>query len=149
MMIKVKKSGRCNFMQMSFSSSQRYTHSHTNITIATIDRCGWKFHSESATNNVAEYFGLLSGLKCARSFGINRLIAEGDSQLIVKQLNGEYRVKDAVLKTFYTASVDTIKDFDYFEIRHIPRAENSRADWLANLAMDSQESHGFDEAPDV
>jgi ribonuclease HI len=77
------------------------------------------------------------------------LIAEGDSQLIVKQLNGEYRVKDAVLQTFYKASVDNVKDFDYFEIRHIYRAENSRADGLANLAMDSQESYGFDEAPDV
>jgi ribonuclease HI len=66
----------------------------------------------------------------------------------VKQINGEYRVKEKTLKKFYQASVDIVEDFDYFEIRHIPRAENSRADWLANHAMDLQESHGFDEIPD-
>eukprot|EP00980_Cylindrotheca_fusiformis_P015427 scaffold4343_cov144-Cylindrotheca_fusiformis.AAC.5 len=111
--------------------------------------CGRKFLSESATNNVAEYLGLLSGLKCALSLGIKRLVAEGDSQLIVRQLNGEYRVKNAGLKTFYKAAVGVAKDFDYFEIRHIPRAENSRADWLANHAMDSKESHGLEQVPDV
>ena len=111
--------------------------------------CGWKFHSESATNNVAEYLGLLSGLKCVESFGIKRLIAEGDSLLIVKQLNREYRVKEKTLKEFYQASVDIAERFDYFEIRHIPRAENSRADWLANHAMDLQESGGFDQVDDI
>lgn len=111
--------------------------------------CGWKFHSESATNNVAEYLGLLSGLKCVESFGIKRLIAEGDSLLIVKQLNREYRVKEKTLKEFYQASVDIAERFDYFEIRHIPRAENSRADWLANHAMDLQESGGFDQVEDI
>ncbi|CAJ1958242.1 unnamed protein product [Cylindrotheca closterium] len=112
---------------------------------------GWKFHSESATNNVAEYSGLLWGLKCAcSSLGITQLIAEGDSQLIVKQLNGEYRVKDAMLKKYHKACVDVAGNFEYFEIRHIPRAENSRADWLANHAMDLQQSHGCgDEEEDL
>lgn len=110
---------------------------------------GWKFHSERATNNVAEYLGLLSGLKCVESFGIKRLIVEGDSLLIVKQLNREYRVKEKTLKKFYEASVDIAEKFDYFEIRHIPRAENSRADWLANHAMDLQESGGFDKVEDI
>lgn len=142
MMNKAKKSGKSHFCKIPPTATKVCTHYKHSL------RCGWKFHSESATNNVAEYFGLLSGLKCARSFGIKRLIAEGDSQLIVKQLNGEYRVKDAVLKTFYQASVDIVKGFEYFEIRHIRRAENSRADWLANHAMDSKDSHGFDTALD-
>ena len=104
---------------------------------------GWKFHSEWATNNVAEYSGLLWGLKYAHSsLGITQLIAEGDSQLVVKQLNGEYRVKEPVLKKYHKTCVDVVENFEYFEIRHIPRAENSRADWLANQAMDLQASHG-------
>jgi ribonuclease HI len=107
--------------------------------------CGWKFHDEPATNNVAEYFGLLHGLKCATSFGIRRLRVEGDSQLIVRQLNGEYKCREVTLKTFYDAVVDLVKDLEKFEIQHIPRAKNKRADWLANHAMDLQESGGFDQ----
>lgn len=106
---------------------------------------GWKYHPEPATNNVAEYLGLLCGLKCVHSFGITQLIAEGDSQLVVKQINREYRVKDANLKKYHKACVAVAEHFDYFEIRHIPRAENSRADWLANHAMDLKESNGCDE----
>jgi ribonuclease HI len=63
----------------------------------------------------------------------------------VRQLNGEYRCKEKTLKIFYNAVVDLAEGLDYFEIRHIPRAENKRADWLANHAMDLQESHGFNE----
>lgn len=110
---------------------------------------GWKFHSEETTNNVAEYLGLLSGLKCAESFGVRQLIAEGDSELIVKQLNGDYKVKNEGLKKMYNACVEVAERFEYFEIRHIPRAENSRADWLANHAMDLKESHGYFETLDV
>ena len=104
--------------------------------------CGWKYHGEHSTNNVAEYLGLLSGLKCAKSLGIQRLIAEGDSQLIVRQLNGQYRCKEATLRVFYDASLLIIKELGYFEARHIPRAENDRADWLANHAMDLKETDG-------
>ena len=106
--------------------------------------CGWKFHSEEATNNVAEYLGLLCGLKCAKSLGIKHLHVEGDSQLIVKQINGEYRCREKHLKLFYDAAKDIFdNDFDSYEIRHIRRNENSRADFLANHAMDTQESGGF------
>ncbi len=97
---------------------------------------GWKFHDEAATNNLAEYLGLLCGLKCARSLGIERLIVEGDSQLIVRQLTGKYQCREESLKKFFNASQEVAKNFRYFEIRHIPRAENKRADWLANHAMD-------------
>lgn len=106
---------------------------------------GWKFHNEPATNNFAEYLGCLCGVKCAESLGIRRLVVEGDSQLIVRQLNGEYRCKEEKLKKFYDVVVNLAEGFESFEIRHIPRAENKRADWLANHAMDLQESHGFNE----
>lgn len=98
--------------------------------------CGWKFHDGAATNNLAEYLGLLCGLKCAKSFGIEKLIVEGDSQLIVRQLTGKYQCREESLKKFFTAARDIAHNFEYFEIRHIPRAENKRADWLANHAMD-------------
>ena len=105
--------------------------------------CGWKFLNEPATNNVAEYMGLLCGLKCVRSLGVQKLMVEGDSQLIVRQLNGKYRCKEQTLRQFYEAVLDIIPQMEWFEIRHIPRAENSRADWLANHAMDLRESDGF------
>jgi ribonuclease HI len=107
--------------------------------------CGWKYHGDQATNNVAEYLGILCGLKCVKSLGIKRLIAEGDSLLIVKQLNGEYRCKEERLRSFYEAVIELVGDLEYFEIRHIPRAKNGRADWLANHAMDLRESSGFDQ----
>ena len=107
--------------------------------------CGWKYHGEPTTNNVAEYLGMMYGIKCAKSFGITKLIVEGDSQLVVRQITGQYRCREATLRKFRDASLELIDHFDYFEIRHIPRAENSRADWLANHAMDLRESHGFDE----
>jgi len=102
--------------------------------------CGWKFHSEAATNNLAEYLGLLCGLKCAKSFGIERLVVEGDSQLVVRQLNGQYQCREESLKKFYNAAREIARDLAYFEIRHIPRSENKRADWLANHAMDVSNS---------
>jgi ribonuclease HI len=106
--------------------------------------CGWKYHSDNATNNLAEYLGLLCGLKCAKSLGIRHLIVEGDSQLIVRHLKGQYKCREETLKVFFHAAKEIIAhDFDTFDIRHIPRAENSRADFLANHAMDTRESGGF------
>jgi ribonuclease HI len=98
--------------------------------------CGWKFHHEAATNNLAEYLGLLCGVKCARSFGVERLIVEGDSQLIVRHINGQYQCREESLKKFFNAVKDEAGHLEYFEIRHIPRDQNKRADWLANHAMD-------------
>lgn len=98
--------------------------------------CGWKYHHEAATNNLAEYLGLFCGVKCARSFGVERLVVEGDSQLIVRQLNGQYKCREESLKKFYNAVTQEAKLLEYFEIRHIPRDQNKRADWLANHAMD-------------
>ena len=105
--------------------------------------CGWKFHHEAATNNLAEYLGLLCGVKCARSFGVERLLVEGDSQLIVRHINGQYQCREESLKKFLNAVKEEAKLFEHFEIRFIPREQNKRADWLANHAMDVSSEMSF------
>jgi len=106
--------------------------------------CGWKF-LDKMSNNSAEYWAILLGLQCAASLGVRRIKVEGDSNLIVNQLNGSYRVRDEKLKELYKWTKAVVTEFDSFEIRHIFRKENGRADWLANHAMDTQTSHGFGE----
>jgi ribonuclease HI len=107
--------------------------------------CGWKFVSKRATNNDAEYTGLLFGLKCASSLGITDLRVEGDSDLIIKQLNGQYRVKAQGLINLHRACKEILPNFHTIEFSHIPRAQNSRADELANIAMDTRGSFGFED----
>ena len=106
--------------------------------------CGWEFLGKKYTNNVAEYHALLLGLQCARSLGIKRLKALGDSELIVKQLNGIYKVKDPKLKEYWGLARDVMKNFTSLEISHVLREYNKRADELANVAMDTEDSYGFD-----
>lgn len=107
--------------------------------------CGWKFLSTRGTNNEAEYTALIIGLKCALSLGITDLRVEGDSELIIKQLDGRYRVKSEGLMTLHRSCMEMIQKFHKIEILHIPRAQNKRADELANMAMDSRESFGFED----
>eukprot|EP00537_Pseudo-nitzschia_pungens_P019316 CAMPEP_0172402210 /NCGR_PEP_ID=MMETSP1061-20121228/53797_1 /TAXON_ID=37318 /ORGANISM="Pseudo-nitzschia pungens, Strain cf. pungens" /LENGTH=401 /DNA_ID=CAMNT_0013136127 /DNA_START=214 /DNA_END=1416 /DNA_ORIENTATION=+ len=105
--------------------------------------CGWHFHPEVASNNVAEYTGLVCGLRCARSLGVAKLIVEGDSLLVVRQMNERYRKREGELVMFRREAREIINDLSYFCIRKISRAENKRADWLANHAMTLRESDGF------
>ncbi len=88
------------------------------------------------TNNVAEYRALIEGLKLAEQYHPNRLICHLDSELVVRQLNGQYQVKVQSLKAF----VDEIKGltlrFPDIVFVHIPRADNHRADALVNRALD-------------
>jgi ribonuclease HI len=110
--------------------------------------CGWKF-LDRMTNNCAEYCALLLGLRCARSLGIRSLEAEGDSELVVKQLKGAYRVKEGRLQGLWGAARAAMDEFDEIDLRYIPRKANKRADYLANCAMDEKSSHGFEEAEDA
>ena len=96
------------------------------------------------TNNVAEYTALLSGIQFASAMGIARIVAEGDSTLVVKQVTGEYRVKSDHLKALNKSVKAVVDSFDYFSIHYIPRAENFRADQLANVAMDEQATMGLE-----
>jgi len=107
--------------------------------------CGWKYLGDNATNNAAEYSGLLLGIQCARSLGVRKLRAEGDSLLIVRHMNGSYKAREPNLKKLLKACKDAIQNLEFFEIDHIPRNANARADQLANQAMDTRGSFGFDE----
>lgn len=89
-----------------------------------------------ATNNVAEYRALILALEKARELGAKRIQVRGDSELIVKQMRGEYRVKNADLKELYDQAQDLIYQFEDSRIDHNLRDKNKLADKLANLAMD-------------
>jgi ribonuclease HI len=88
------------------------------------------------TNNYAEYSGLLAALSYALKHGFKALKVRSDSELMVKQLNGEYKVSSPTLKELHAQAMKKIDQFDCFEIRHVPREKNREADRLANLAMD-------------
>jgi len=87
-----------------------------------------------ATNNIAEYHGLLCGLHWAYMHGLKNVVIEGDSKLIVEQLKGTY--KATKMLEIYTKTLGTLIYFDYVGIRHIYRENNTVADRLANEAMD-------------
>jgi ribonuclease HI len=89
-----------------------------------------------ATNNVAEYKALIVGLEKARELGATKISIKGDSELIVKQMLGEYRVKNPDLKVLYESAQRLFREFDKATIGHNYREDNSLADKLANLAMD-------------
>ncbi len=89
-----------------------------------------------ATNNQAEYQALLIGLEEAVRLAPSRLTVRMDSELIVKQLNGQYRVRNRDLLPFYTRAQKLLERLAEFSIVHIPREQNGRADHLANQAID-------------
>ena len=91
-----------------------------------------------ATNNVAEYRALLLGIERARALGGRELELVGDSELIVKQVRGEYRVKDASLRELHSQVKAALADLDRWSIRNVPREENAHADRLVNEALDAR-----------
>jgi len=101
---------------------------------------GQHYLGTGVTNNEAEYAALLKGLEATASFGIKNLKVEGDSNLIVQQVRGNYRVKAENLLHVFAQCQAIIKTFDSFDIQHIPRRYNYRSDDLANDAMDNEES---------
>ena len=89
-----------------------------------------------ATNNVAEYKALITALEQAKKLGAKKIIVRGDSELIIKQMRGEYRVKNPDLKQLYDEAQHLLAQFDKSKIEHNYREDNTLADKLANLAMD-------------
>lgn len=89
------------------------------------------------TNNQAEYEGILAGLKLAKKNGVKTIQCFLDSELIVKQLNGEYKIKSPNLKPFYKKIKVYLSNFDKISFHHVRREQNKFADKLANIAMDS------------
>lgn len=100
----------------------------------------------NVTNNVAEYEALLWGLRAAAAHGARSVEVRADSELVVKQLRGEYRVRNEGLKPLFVAAQRLVRRFDSVRFVHVRRAHNAEADALANAAMDARGSVG--EAPE-
>jgi ribonuclease HI len=90
-----------------------------------------------ATNNVAEYRGLLLGLRKARELGATEVEVVNDSELVAKQVNGIYKVKHPAMKPLHAQALQTLGEFDRWSIRSVPRAQNADADALVNQALDA------------
>ncbi|HTX10368.1 MAG TPA: ribonuclease HI family protein [Solirubrobacteraceae bacterium] len=90
-----------------------------------------------ATNNVAEYRGLLRGLERAAALGAAEVEIVNDSELVARQLTGAYKVKHAAMKPLHAEAMAALRGFDRWSIRSVPRAQNARADELVNQALDA------------
>jgi ribonuclease HI len=90
-----------------------------------------------ATNNVAEYRGLLLGLQRARALGADEVEVVNDSELVAKQVNGVYKVKHPDMRPLHAESLAALQSFARWSIRSVPRAENAAADALVNQALDA------------
>lgn len=88
------------------------------------------------TNNVAEYEGLLMGLEALLEMGKKQIIVQSDSELMVRQLNGEYRVKNDQLKKLFARAFHLLCQFERCRIVHVPRERNRLADRLANKGIE-------------
>jgi ribonuclease HI len=90
-----------------------------------------------ATNNVAEYRALMLGIDRAAALRARELELIGDSELIVRQVRGEYRVKDPALRELHAQVKAALAGFDRWSIRNVPREDNAHADRLVNEALDA------------
>jgi ribonuclease HI len=88
------------------------------------------------TNNIAEYTALLRALEKAAALSLGRLHIHSDSELLVKQMNGEYRVKNPEIKELYDEAQGLLRRFDNVRLTHVRREHNKRADELCNQALD-------------
>ncbi len=88
------------------------------------------------TNNVAEYYGLIAALDYAQAHGVRALQIESDSELLVKQMRGQYKVKSEDLRPLFERAKKMATTFEFFAIGHVYREQNKEADELANEAMD-------------
>jgi len=96
----------------------------------------------SVTNNVAEYRALLLGLERARALGASEVEVVGDSELIAKQLQGSYKVKNDALRALHARASAALREFDRWSVRTVPRERNARADALVNAALDAAGAAG-------
>jgi ribonuclease HI len=90
-----------------------------------------------ATNNVAEYRGLLAGLDRAGLLGADEVEVVNDSELVAKQVQGAYKVKHAAMKPLHAEALEKLSGFRSWSIRSVPRAQNAGADALVNQALDA------------
>jgi ribonuclease HI len=90
-----------------------------------------------ATNNVAEYRGLLLGLERARALGADEVEVVNDSELVAKQVNGVYKVKHPDMRPLHARATEALAGFRSWTVRSVPRAQNADADALVNEALDA------------
>jgi ribonuclease HI len=90
-----------------------------------------------ASNNVAEYRGLLLGLERAAALGATEVEVVNDSELVAKQVNGLYKVKHPDMKPLHAAAMLALGRFERWKVRSVPRAQNAAADALVNRALDA------------
>jgi ribonuclease HI len=100
-----------------------------------------------STNNVAEYFGLIAALDYAENHGIHALHVRSDSELLVKQMRGQYKVRSEDLRPLFERAKKMSQTFEAFRIDHVYREQNSEADALANQAMDETSRGGASSSP--
>jgi ribonuclease HI len=101
-----------------------------------------------ATNNVAEYRALITAMEEAQKMGAKRIVIRGDSELIIRQMNGQYKVKHPDMKVLFDQAQDLIRQFHSAKIEHNLRHKNELADKLVNLALDRKaEVTDVDELP--
>ncbi len=93
-----------------------------------------------ATNNVAEYRALLLGIELATAQGASEVELVGDSELIVRQVKGEYKVKDATMRQLHAEVKRALRPFESWTIRHVKREQNAEADRLVNAALDGADA---------
>jgi ribonuclease HI len=89
-----------------------------------------------ATNNVAEYRAVLLGLELARDLGASSVEVVNDSELVARQIEGRYKVKNAGLKPLYLETMNALREFGEWSVRSVRRESNERADELVNEALD-------------
>jgi ribonuclease HI len=95
-----------------------------------------------ATNNVAEYRAMLLGIELAAEHGASALELVGDSELVVRQLEGRYKVKDPTMRRLHGEVTEALERFDSWTIRHVRRESNADADRLVNEALDGEGGDG-------
>lgn len=95
------------------------------------------FVGHKETNNVAEYTGMIVGIKRAAEMGIRRLVVKGDSNLVVQQMNGKFRVNADHIKPLHATAKNIIRNFDSIQFVHVYRHLNQRADELSNMGLES------------
>lgn len=88
------------------------------------------------TNNQAEYLALIAGMEKARELGVKELTVRGDSQLVIRQMEGKYRVKNPNVKPLFEKAKEIERHFDRITYEWIPREKNKEADSLANLKIE-------------
>ncbi|MEX0681863.1 MAG: ribonuclease HI family protein [Dehalococcoidia bacterium] len=112
------------------------------IGVVVYDESGQEVHTVSrslgrATNNEAEYQAAIAGLEAALALGGGSVELRMDSELVVRQLEGRYRVRNPRLRSFFERLVEIKQQFEAFKVVAVPRAQNKRADQLANMALDA------------